>query len=549
MSSTASTTPNGNGKATPSGSPSATPASTKTSTSTVPQVGAIQTNEDALISAWHRFLDFDKVSQYAKNKRTSSRQMILILGGVSSFLAILLSYFDAETSSIARTLALIVLAILPIAVSVLISYASEFAPALSWAVYRVAGELIRREIYFFRLKVGDYDVSNDEERREALRRNIAKAKDLRSVYSTDNLDTRIIKESVEQVLRGNAAQPYFTYMTPEDVKRRVREDVYHHPEDDGFSDLTPDGYFKVRLVPQYQWYTKRINTDYTNLRRLRWIIWFIGGAGSLLVALSALMGVPLERWVAFTTALSAAVAMYLELKMYNHTYLIYSHIAGQMFDLVEEWRVLTGRNNRNISAEKDFVIRAERVMQAEREEWLNRVIQTQTALEQKITRSENRDPNEQSGVQSTILALATLARQALEHKEYLSAWDLYRHALQSAQRLTDESMTVDLILGYARLYNRLPERYPDSANVYAELSAVLYGVVEAHRNRINYSKTNADDVIEREFDASRQVLGAARFRELLSAETALSTTEAVKKVLDMPRPDRQAQPTLENFNP
>ncbi len=398
-------------------------------------------NEDdfdpALLAAWSRFIDYDRASIRLKRQRWLVRSIIIMLSVVTSIYAVGITYMD--TPGFWKNLVLVILAALPIFTAVMISYAKEFSPILAWSVYRVGAELLRREIYLYRARVGDYDIKPSDSvpdpdalRRKRFLENIEKASNIQPIYDTDSLNNSVMREAVQQVLAGEATTPQNRQITSDisTLIKQAKDSVYQEAQtfkdptlwrrivlfftrrtvhewvaeehaserpdgkamgvrDDAFSELDGEAYVKLRLIPHFNWYSNRTNNDYRLLQRGKVSIWVLGGLGSLLVATSSISGWNIEPWVAVTSSMVVAMGLYLELTMVSHTFPIYNNTANKLRNLRDEWEVLLqGSAPPNDRTIKNYIMRAERTLQIEREEWMTRAIQSQTALEQKLAKSE-----------------------------------------------------------------------------------------------------------------------------------------------------------------
>src|SRR5256885_1781839 len=91
------------------------------------------TADQVLLAAWRRFLDYDAASANQKVHHTRIRTSIILLGFAASALAVAITYRASNPviESIGEYLHA-ALIILPIISAGLLTYASMFAPSLSW---------------------------------------------------------------------------------------------------------------------------------------------------------------------------------------------------------------------------------------------------------------------------------------------------------------------------------------------------------------------------------------------------------------------------------
>ena len=320
-------------------------------------------NDTALQAAWMRFLDFDRASIRQKNSQHRIRIPIIVLMFFASVLAVGITYAASiDIIQDLRPILRIALIVIPLVAAGLLAYAYQFSPSLAWITYRLGAEEIRQHIYLYRMQAGKYASRNLEEQQQLL---------------LDN-----VQDASNRVHEIGAPVPFLklTFAT-EPVKAATDT-----PEDDGYSALTADEYARLRVIPQSEWYLRKLEENYTKLRRWRIAILVVTGLSS---AVAALGGEPL---VAVTTALGLAFSQFIDLKMYGHTYANYHHTAGRLIDEVSEWRILPAAKRQDPAYYSPFVERIERIFEDERNNWMRQAVQAQTANEQAIMRQLGREP-------------------------------------------------------------------------------------------------------------------------------------------------------------
>jgi hypothetical protein len=350
--------------------------------STQPAQNQFCTPDDvALQAAWRRFIDYDRASDKEKKDATSIRRWVMMLGLAASCFAVVITFKD--TNSIIGFLADAlhwVLVLIPISMSVLMAYAMQFAPSLAWLSFRTGAELIRREIYLYRMTAGDYLGKTEEQQRQLL------------------LD-RLIAANAE-VGKMGAVAPYLQSL---DNLTKLVQSKTNHPEDNGFSAMTAKHYIERRVLHQRDWYIRRSLSDYQKLKLWRVMILVIGGAGTFLAAAHA------EPFVAVTTALGTAMASYMELKMYGQTFPIY-HPAADMVQIeLDKWSILPVDRKDEPAEISGFVKRVEDIFQSERDQWARQAIRSQTNIDQSLMKAvgERAAENEKAAlpVDTTLLSV------------------------------------------------------------------------------------------------------------------------------------------------
>ena len=320
--------------------------------------------DPALLTAWERFIDYDIASDRQKRNHTTIRRAAIYLSFLASLLAVVMGYLslmpNADTNAGVRVLQFM-LFLTPIILSGILAYASRFSPSLSWVSYRIGAELIRREVYLYRMKAGDYFGQTPQAQMKMLLEGVAKA------------DKRVLEIGVPD--------PYLeTSAEIGDLVQFIDKNKTLGDADHGFDEMPIDDYIRLHIQPQIDWYISKSHSDYEHFRR--WSIWvlIVALVGSALVAISPVLG-PL---VAVTTAMGTAFTMYMELNMYGHTYGLYHPIAAKLQIELAEWRILPAPQRNDPAAISQLVIHLEDILQGEREQWMQQAIQAQATFEQSL---------------------------------------------------------------------------------------------------------------------------------------------------------------------
>jgi hypothetical protein len=270
--------------------------------------------DPALRAAWQRFLEFDGQSIRQKKTNRRIRAPIILLTLLATVLAVIISYKEANDfiNNISEALRVAII-IVPLVAAGLMAYAYQFFPSLSWITFRVAAELVRQQIYLYRMEAGEYYQKDIQTQQKLLLGKIGEASDL--------------------VGDMGATVPYL-----QAEKENLAEQVKSHTDDkgdDGFSPMPIDNYITQRVDKQCEWYVARALDNFRKLRVWRILVIIFTGMSS---ALAALGGEPL---VAITTAVGVALTMYIQLQMYGGTYAIYQSTANRVRTELSKWDVLT----------------------------------------------------------------------------------------------------------------------------------------------------------------------------------------------------------------
>jgi hypothetical protein len=352
------------------------------------------TDDPALLVAWRRFIDYDVASDIQKVEHTRTRLLIIRLTLLASILAVLIGYISNHPFSpnnyidvffawimqrigivdpvnavtrfyeLLTDIVRILLFAVPIALTYILGFASTFAPSLAWVSYRIGAELIRRDIYLYRMGAGDYLGKTPEEQQRLLLENVGLAD--RRVQEIGAPDPYL------EPSKGNVE--IATYI---DEKKTLAE------ADNGFSAMSIDAYIEQHVQPQIEWYIKKSHNDYDKLRQWRKYVLLASATGAILTGADVAFG-PL---VAVTTAIGTAISMYTELRMYGHTYGLYHPTANKLQLKLAEWSVMTDDTRHDATIISNFVKETEDIFQNERDQWMQQAIQASNSFEQSLQRN------------------------------------------------------------------------------------------------------------------------------------------------------------------
>jgi hypothetical protein len=385
-------------------------------------VSATPADDHTLLAAWREFLRNDNIAIAQKLYHTSLRATIIAFTLLTSLVAI--SVTASRAALISPTIAAILLPVLlplmilmPAVNTALLAYTLQFAPSLSWAAYRTGAEKVRRQIYLYRLKAGPYrqkpkDLTMTEEswRKQALNEQLKmiwrEIADTGTISPPVRLDgspallwlalspiralldmLRWLWNAVAKPLKLpqlSAPQPPPTdfvgsLLTVEeigDIKKRVNDLPETHQNDTGFNDIkTGNDYISQRIDPQLRWYDNKATTDYRNARY--WQVAVLISSATATVA-AAIIQDPI---VAFLGALTGALTLMIDLKMYGRTYAIYTATAKSLRDEAQAWQAKDPVEQAKQEEIANLVERVENIFEAERDLWMQQAVQSQTAVD------------------------------------------------------------------------------------------------------------------------------------------------------------------------
>jgi hypothetical protein len=277
--------------------------------------------------AWRRFGLYDQQAERQQADFNHVQLAILVLGVLATFLAISYRlyqfyaplYFGDEAFEIwtvfwTDRILFIVLLLLPIAISVLIAAANRFSAGNKWIFLRASAEGLKKEIFRYRARV---DIYSDEDTRK-------RSRDIQLHRKEETISRKLMQTEVNL-----SALPDYDGPIPPRGRDTLAE------VDDGFSVLSPERYLKYRLEHQLEFYQKRTIKIARQMKLLQWLIYILGGIGTLFVAIG------LEIWLALTTTLVTAISAFLEYRQLEKNLIRYNQTASELASLRSWWYALS----------------------------------------------------------------------------------------------------------------------------------------------------------------------------------------------------------------
>ncbi len=290
--------------------------------------------------AWRRFASLDRVA--GRQQRTSDRMQlsILSLGVLGTLLAVVQQqWFRDDDSPIYQWLhAVIVLT--PIVLSIVIAAGNRFKAGNKWLLMRAAAESIKREIFCYRVRAGEY---RDPATREPL-----------------------LAQRVEDITRRLARTEVNTSAIL-DYTGPVPPSMFAGSPDDGMSALTPDRYVDLRIGDQLAYFRGKTGRLERALKGLQWLILIAGGLGTLLAAFNH------EIWISVTTAVVIALTAYLGYRQVENTLTTYNQTATDLENVRGWWVALSAEDQADPHNVDALVDHGEKVLQAELDGWVQRM--------------------------------------------------------------------------------------------------------------------------------------------------------------------------------
>lgn len=305
-----------------------------------------------LEDAWQCFAKYDKNAVIAQKKFISQQKLILIMGVTATTLAITKSVLDDINPTIPyQWLQLIwdylllvlrgLVIIAPIVLSILIAGTVKFNMGIGWIMLRSSAEALKKEIFRYRTQVSEYHpASQDDESR-----------DVQLARKVKNISKRLMETQVNQT----GLQPYKGNLPP----------LYGTANgDDGFTDLTPDEYLIYRVEDQFNYYQKKAVRLSNELQQFQWLVYILGGVGTLLAAFG------LDVWIAVSSALATAFTSFLEFKRVETNLISCNTAASDLYDIRTWWRALPTKAKTDQLNIETLISSTEAVIQSENAGWV-----------------------------------------------------------------------------------------------------------------------------------------------------------------------------------
>ena len=315
-----------------------------------PMILSQSPNIKLLHDAWRQFATYDANGGRLQKAFKNIQFWILVLGLIAVFLAL----FQKQALDLVpdqHVRARIALAwlqypiiVIPIATAILLAYYNKFRPANKWILLRGSAEAIKREIYRYRSRTGDY--SDDDV--------TTKSRDDVFHERLEPVSRRLMQTDVNRA----ALKKYERPLPPKESTPK---------NDDGFSFLTPERYIELRLEDQLNYYLNKTQKLETQIKQMQIAILVAGGVGTLLAA------VGVQLWVALTTALATALTTSLATRQLDETLVRYNQSAADLANVRDWWTKLSPGAKRNPKNMEQLVEVTEKVLETELSGWVQRM--------------------------------------------------------------------------------------------------------------------------------------------------------------------------------
>lgn len=304
--------------------------------------------DNVLLQAWERFAVYDLNAMLQQRRFHRLQLTIMTIGFLATALAVGKEFFTKGAEAPVWSLwwyIKYVLIVMPIVLTVLITAANKFKQGNKWLLLRAGAEAIKREIYRYRARAGDY--------KEVFNAPPATAPGTPPPPTPEQVLAQRIEDITRRAMRtevnSSSLQPY-----SKDFPPYVKDSG-----DDGFSVLTADRYVQVRLGDQLDYYKRSAVRQERRLKLVQWSIYIIGGLGTLLAAINQ------QVWIAVTTALATALATYLSYQQTEGTLTTYNQAFTDLDNVKSWWTALPAEDQTKQENVDTLVKHTEGVLQSE----------------------------------------------------------------------------------------------------------------------------------------------------------------------------------------
>ncbi len=328
--------------------------------------GSSKLNREVLLQAWARLSVYDRTASGLKRNFVWRRRVVITLALMATVASVL-------TGIIGQTTLAVILAIisitLPIVGSYLMNDIIQFTGTTYWIKCRYIAEMMRMNIFLYRMQAGDYAAGPLEKMDNLLNDKLI------AVRTEVKLD--------ENIARGRVPRGQ------EEITAAIEKANSFTPGDDGLSEIEVEKYLRWRLDNQREWYDNQINEDFARLK------FFVRSAqGFLLIGAlaSALLGpyvIQVVTLVAVTNAIAVALTQWSNVSMVGKTYGIFQIALDLLGDQGASWDAFKNETEYQDPAKRaaetaNLAQRVENVLLWERQEWYETALQAQSSGDKMI---------------------------------------------------------------------------------------------------------------------------------------------------------------------
>jgi len=433
--------------------------------------------DNVLLQSWGHFADYD-LNALIQQKRFHRLQLgIIVLGIIGTALALTKQVYNPEgvqtalkdwwfyrPSSVDASfhwaltphwvgwwLIYYSLILIPILLTVLITASNRFKQGNKWLLLRASAEAIKREIFRYRARAGDYKEvppvapsSSMQPGQPVSPGTPGVPASPASPQTMPPTPEQVLSQRVEDITRrAMRTELNSSALKPYDKNKGLPPNIYATQwEDDGFTLLSAERYVQLRLGDQLNFFRARAVKHERKLKAVQWSIFVIGGLGSLLAAINR------QVWIALTTALAAALTTYLSYQQTESTLTKYNQAATDLNNVKSWWTALPPEEQAKQINVDTLVDHTEQVLQSELDGWVQ---QMQNALAD-LRKNQPQAPETPGGTGSAPPSTVAAYAEAPASTAYETAGD--QIVGQESPRLTRKQLRLKALQPQTKL--RLP---------------------------------------------------------------------------------------------
>jgi len=323
-------------------------------------------NERVLRMAWAQLAVYDQTATDLKWRFISRRQYVIALTMLSSIAAVIAGLMQQPVIAV---FLVFVSLVLPIVATLYMQDVIQYTGATSWIRYRYVAELIRMQIYLYRMKAGDYATKSLRDTDDLLNKKVTE------ILQSTNVDVpRTVKEP----------------RTTEEIDAAIAKANSYVPKDKGLTEIPVDDYVEWRIDKQREWYDDQVLKDFNLMKNYGRASQVFLAAGAVLTLVAAFTSrIEIVTLVAVTNSVSAALIGWSNVRMAGKTYGLFQIASQQLNDQKGIW--LSFENNLAYSDEtkrateiSSLAFRVENVLAWERKEWYEMALQAQATSDKAI---------------------------------------------------------------------------------------------------------------------------------------------------------------------
>jgi len=335
-------------------------------------------NQEPLKLAYKYYDLYDKNAGRQQKYFKRLQGLILILGVLVTLLALTqaqlleLKLFEHAYGDFWNEMLKYLIVLLPITIAAITSIANRFKEGNKWILLRAGAEAIKREMFRYRVYKNNPGIKPPENStwEEKLAEKVNRVKDhiAKTEVNMMHLHKEKQKDKKKKKKKKNESPP------PSENETEI-------PEEDLML-LEPNDYIEYRLENQYSFYLGKTEKLERKLKRLYYLIYIIGGFGTLLAAKG------LELWVALTTTVAGTLTTYLHYQQVENTLMSYNQAATNLSNIKLWWVALSDEKKKKGNNIRNLVRKTETALQNELSGWVQQMEDVMADIYEKQTDEE-----------------------------------------------------------------------------------------------------------------------------------------------------------------